>query len=226
MSEKQRRVRSVEEKNDILHVHRYFQREKEIFNEAIKNGKSLSLYLSLYWRKRYYERAVDMSRQFLLKININLTTGSLKSDQLPVNHNRVQERTAQALCIGSTTLKRVLAEEKETGSPQPPKMANCGRKKFKIDCFGEGVIRRAVMEMYARREFPTLDKIHAQLQDDENFPKLSKSTLWSCMKKQLKFKFGRFENKPVIFERDDVTAQRQKYLLFIKKYRRQGYQVI
>jgi hypothetical protein len=45
------------------------------------------------------------------------------------------------------------------------------------------------------------------------------------MKRQLKFKFGKFENKPVIFEQDEITAHRQKYLLFIKKYRRQGYQV-
>jgi len=71
----------------------------------------------------------------------------------------------------------------------------------------------------------TVKKIHGQLIQDPNFPPMSYVTLWKIMKKQLKFKIRKFHNKPVPFERDDISAARHKYLRLIKQYRNSGYEV-
>lgn len=139
-------------------------------------------------------------------------------------YNQVRKRTADALGISETTVSRVISELK-VGELQHPKHSSRGRQKLELDSFSEGVVRRQVMEIYAAKQFPTLKQIHQNLQNDENFPKMSKHTLWRRMKKQLKFKFGRFQGKPVPMERDDIAAQRHHYLRSIKKYRREGYNI-
>ena len=111
-----------------------------------------------------------------------LFIGSLKPNQIPIKYNQVNQRTAQALNVGLSTVKRVLHEFDESGSVQPSKKSKKGRRSIRLDSFDEGVVRRAILAMYSNKTFPTLDNLHAQLQQDENFSKLSKSALWRCYK--------------------------------------------
>jgi len=94
-----------------------------------------------------------------------------------------------------------------------------------VDSFTEGVIRRCILNGYQNKEYMTVRKIHTILKQDPNFPSMGYVTLWKVMKKQLKFKMRKFHNKPVPFERDDISAARHKYLRQIKKYRESGYNV-
>jgi len=94
-----------------------------------------------------------------------------------------------------------------------------------MDSFGEGVIRRTILQGYQDKEYFTIDKLHKKLQDDKNFPKLSKTTLYRIMKRQLKFKFLKFHDKPIPFERNDISAARHKYLRAVRKYRHEDYKV-
>ena len=80
------------------------------------------------------------------------------------------------------------------------------------------------MEFYSKKTFPTLSKIHNQLQDDPNFPRLSITTLWRVMKEQLKFKFVKFEGIWPL-ERPDIVKHRSDYLLKIKELRAKGYKI-
>ena len=145
--------------------------------------------------------------------------------QIPIKYNQTSKRTAAALEVGLTTVQRILKDVRETGAVQPSKKSKTGRRSIVLDSFDEGVIRRAVLTMYSNKTFPTLDSLHATLKEDERFPRMSKQSLWRCCKKQLKFKFGKFQDKPVVMEREDITAHRQRYLLTIKKYRRENYNV-
>ena len=102
---------------------------------------------------------------------------------------------------------------------------NCGQKRLFVDCFAEGVIRRVVLNFYARKIVPSLEKIHHELMADNDFPRLSKTSLWRIMKKQLKFKFVNFNGKPIPLERSDIAAARAHYLKQISYYRRKNYEV-
>jgi hypothetical protein len=101
----------------------------------------------------------------------------------------------------------------------------CFRPKIVVDSFTEGVIRRNILQAYSNKEYLTTKKLHYRLLEDPNFPKMSVSTLWKVMRMQLGFKFLKFHNKPVPFERDDISAARHNYLRSIRNYRTQGYQV-
>lgn len=61
--------------------------------------------------------------------------------------------------------------------------------------------------------------------DDPNFPKMSRSTCYAVMRKQLKFKYKKFNGKPVPFERQDIASARHEYIRKVRYYRKLGYTV-
>src|SRR5689334_20803806 len=99
------------------------------------------------------------------------------------------------------------------------------RKKIVVDSFTEGVIRRKILEHYAKKEFLTMRKLHSILTEDTGFPKMSYVTLWRICKQQLKFKHLKFQSKPIPFEREDITIARHSYLRKVRYFRRLGYKV-
>lgn len=100
------------------------------------------------------------------------------------------------------------------------------RKKIVVDSFTEGVIRRKILEAYAKREVLTSRQLHTLLRTDENFPVMCRQTLLNIMKSQLKFKYVKFHSKPIPFERPDITVARHTYLRKVRHYRSIGYKVI
>jgi len=120
---------------------------------------------------------------------------------------------------------RIKKEEKRWGIPLKPKTGFSGRKKVEVDSFTEGVIRRAVLQFYSQKKYPNVIDLHRYFKEDDNFPSMSRSTLYRIMRRQLKFKFGKFEGKPIPMDRPDIAAHRAKYLRQIKKYRKEGRQV-
>lgn len=123
------------------------------------------------------------------------------------------QRVSKALNVSERTVYNV-ANEERTGQLLNPSenRKRCGRKAVVIDSFTEGVIRRAVLQSYAEKKFPTLTALHATLSSDPNFPEMKRTTLRNIMKNTLKFKYVKTQGKPVPMERVDIAASRADYL--------------
>ncbi|OXA61769.1 Ribosomal RNA small subunit methyltransferase G [Folsomia candida] len=142
------------------------------------------------------------------------------------------QRVSKALNVSERTVYNV-ANEERTGQLLNPSenRKRCGRKAVVIDSFTEGVIRRAVLQSYAEKKFPTLTALHATLSSDPNFPEMKRTTLRNIMKNTLKFKYVKTQGKPVPMERVDIAASRADYLTAnttvrkVKYYRRNGYSI-
>ena len=127
--------------------------------------------------------------------------------------------------MGRRTVQKICKEANVDGILSEPNMANVGRRTVEVDSFTEGVIRRSVLEAYSQKVFPTLDYMHKSRQEDPNFPRMSRTTLHKVMRKQLKFKFGKFNGKPIPMDRPDIAADRASYLRHARRYRQEGYHV-
>jgi hypothetical protein len=81
------------------------------------------------------------------------------------------------------TVKRVLAEEKNTGTLTPPKVPQ--REDLLILDLEEHqkyLIRRTVHQFFFDNLPPTLNLIHAKIQQNEEIPKMSRSKLYKMLK--------------------------------------------
>lgn len=94
-------------------------------------------------------------------------------------------REQLALKSSKRTVANVSAEFSENGAVWPSRKRNSEKKRTHVDSFTEGVIRRCVLSFYITKEFPTVKKIHSRLMEDENFPRICKSTLHNIMNRQL-----------------------------------------
>jgi hypothetical protein len=74
------------------------------------------------------------------------------------------------------TVKRILAEEKNTGTLRPPKVPQ--REDLLISAEHQKyLIRRTVHQFFFDNLPPTLNLIHAKIQQNEEIPKLTRSKL-------------------------------------------------
>ena len=132
-------------------------------------------------------------------IEKSISEGKLKKECIPIQFSNVIKRTAEALGCSCKTIKRVLQEHRKETSEHQTSKRKRGRKEIVVDCFTEGVIRRGILEAYKKNEVITTKVLHTRLQTDENFPRMSCCTLRKIMKKQLKFKFLKFQSKKSVF---------------------------
>ncbi|KAH8026668.1 hypothetical protein HPB51_023908 [Rhipicephalus microplus] len=82
-------------------------------------------------------------------------------------------------------------------------------------------IRLKVHSMYAKREIPTLDSVIRAVNEDDDLPNFTKTTLWRLMK-DIGFTFAKRKRNLALIERSDIIAWRRRYLRTIKKFRGQG----
>ena len=101
-----------------------------------------------------------------------------------------------------------------------------GPKGVVLDDFDEKALGRLVFSFYTRSppELPTFSKIHTEALKIAGFPAISISTLRKMLKKQ-GFAYEERNKKMHVFQREDINAQRHKYLNVIAGYREQGYTV-
>ncbi|KAG0420506.1 hypothetical protein HPB47_003459 [Ixodes persulcatus] len=91
----------------------------------------------------------------------------------------------------------------------------------KHDEFTLNAIRLKVHRKYSEREIPTLDSILEAVNEDDELPDLSKTTLWRFLK-DIGFTFEKRKRRLAPIERSDIIAWRRRYLRAIKEFRRQG----
>ncbi|KAH9360039.1 hypothetical protein HPB48_018477 [Haemaphysalis longicornis] len=85
----------------------------------------------------------------------------------------------------------------------------------KHDNFTVHATRLEVQSMYAKREIPTLDSVRKAVNEDDDLPNFTKTTLWRLMK-DMGFSYDkRIRNLGII-------VWRRRYLRAIKEFRRQG----
>lgn len=141
-----------------------------------------------------------------------------------INVNQVVQRTSECLRISESTVKRVVAEKRNTGTVNSSKPRS-GRRKIEMDEFLQGVIRRNILNFYLEKRFPTITELHHKLEDEAgDIPEFSNSTLLRWVKK-LQFSYKKLNNKPILMEQDSIAAKRADFLYAIKRYRDSGWTI-
>ncbi|KAG0426062.1 hypothetical protein HPB47_026807 [Ixodes persulcatus] len=95
----------------------------------------------------------------------------------------------------------------------------------KHDEFTLNAIRLKVHRKYSEGEIPTLDSILEAVNEDDELPDLSKTTLWRLLK-DIGFTFEKRKRRLSLIERSDIIAWRRRYLRAIKEFRRQGRSIV
>ena len=91
----------------------------------------------------------------------------------------------------------------------------------KFDDMILSAIRRKVHQFFFANELPTLDKVLNEVNNDDDLPTVSRSTLYRIMRK-LNVVYAKRSRKSVLLDRPDWIVCRRKYLLKIKEFRKQN----
>jgi hypothetical protein len=91
---------------------------------------------------------------------------------------KTNRNTSNLIGRSVRTVKRVLAEEKNTGTLRPPKREDL----LILKEHQKYLIRRTVHQFFFDNLPPTLNLIHAKIQQNEEIPKMSRSKLYKMLK--------------------------------------------
>jgi transposase len=134
----------------------------------------------------------------------------------------VVDRVASMSGVSCRSVFNILKEKKTTGVVKSPSKK---RKRIStvssIDDFTKNAIRLKVHQFFFNNEIPTLDKIVQAVNSDHDLPNLSRSAVYKLMK-QLNFVYKCRNRKSILVDRDDIIRWRRKYLMDIRKFRREG----
>lgn len=78
-----------------------------------------------------------------------------------------------------------------------------------------------VHKFYFQNEIPTLDTILNTINEDSDFPSMSRSTLYKTLK-NLGFSYNKRGRNSILLERPDIVVWRRKYLDEVKAARQNG----
>ncbi|XP_076678743.1 uncharacterized protein LOC143374475 [Andrena cerasifolii] len=124
--------------------------------------------------------------------------------------------------VGYRTVVETLKEFKTTGTVTSP-----SKKRVRPDIMQKmsedeiGAIRKHVHAFWERRELPTVPRVLAAIQRDENLPILSQSTLQRLLKK-MNFKYVQRQRNSALIEREDIIRWRRTFITKIREFRAAG----
>ena len=126
--------------------------------------------------------------------------------------------TADALEIGVSTVKRILADYQRDPSlldkPPEPK----GRPQYAVDCSHEEVVRDFIRKANQNGQFITLANIHDLIREKEAGIRFHPATLARTLDRW-GFEFGKGKRSQHLKEKDEMIALRQKYLRRVRANR-------
>ena len=133
--------------------------------------------------------------------------------------------TADALEIGVSTVKRVLANYRRDPSlldkPPEPK----GRPHYAVDCSYEEVVRGFIRKANQNGQFITLANIYDLIREKDASIRFHPATLARTLDRW-GFEFGKGKRSQHLKEKDEIIALRQKYLRRIRANRdNQGFPI-
>ncbi|KAH8031591.1 hypothetical protein HPB51_019212 [Rhipicephalus microplus] len=127
--------------------------------------------------------------------------------------------------ISPRTVAKLKAERLRGPLVSPKKRARevklSSSRTVKHDRLTINAIRLKVHSMYAKREIPTQDSVIRAVNEDDDLPNFTKTTLWR-LRKDMGFTFTKRKRNLALIERSDIIAWCRRYLRAIKKYRGQG----
>ncbi|KAH8036010.1 hypothetical protein HPB51_016314 [Rhipicephalus microplus] len=68
--------------------------------------------------------------------------------------------------------------------------------------------------MYAKRDIPTLDSVIRAVNEDDDLPNFTKTTLWRLMK-DIGFTFAKRKLNLALIERSDIIAWRSRCIIYL-----------
>lgn len=143
----------------------------------------------------------------------------MKLEQPGILKKDVIQKLAQTTGIGSRSIQNTLSEYEKHGI-----VTSANRTKIRIqlqdkfDEFEKNAIRQKVHSFFLNQELPTLDKLLAAINEDEDLPNIKRSSLHKLLK-ILNFKYVKRQRNSYLSERTDLLKWRRDYIMLIKKYR-------
>ena len=129
-------------------------------------------------------------------------------------------RTAQALNVSLSTVKNVLsAANKNQGLVQKSDRKQRGHGIPKVDSHEIAIVRRMIQDAYLRGELVTIRKLLNWL-NEQNISVTHSSLRRGLLRNG--FSFGKVCRRSALKERDDVVANRRKYLAVLRTNREQN----
>lgn len=124
--------------------------------------------------------------------------------------------------VGQKTVERTLAEYKAKGIVSSPNKKKIRKTVIdKTEDFDKNAIIQKVHNFWFNRQIPTLNKILVAVNDDDNLPNFSKTSLRRILK-HLNFEYIKKKRNSALIERNDIVCWRRKYLESIKHDRLSG----
>ncbi|XP_076296113.1 uncharacterized protein LOC143216706 [Lasioglossum baleicum] len=146
----------------------------------------------------------------------------LKQENAGISYKAIIESLTKTTGIGICTVKYAIAEYKSTGAVSSPNMKRrcCSilEKTLEADILA---IRRKVHDFWVRREVPNLDKILQAVNDDEELPSFSRSSLHRLLK-GMEFRFIKRKRNSALIDKQHIVSWRQNYIKNIRELREEG----
>lgn len=126
------------------------------------------------------------------------------------------------LGIGQSTIyNTVLEYQRDKTVSSPNKRKNRQKIAEKIDEFDKYAIRRKIHQFWHNRDLPTLDKVLVAINEEENLPNFSRTSLFRLMK-SMDFVYVKRGRQSALIENMEIIVWRRNYLRQIKQYQGEG----
>ena len=167
----------------------------------------------------------SQTKEFIYRINrYFLQEKANRGPLLPLSQAR--KRTAQAAGISEATVKRICSNANQLcdTAPQQDTPVFSSPKKNRsptvtnFDDFDKCVLRRTILEFYARKEVPTLKKIKEQLHEKIEFSGCLESLRKIVM--EIGFRYKTVNGRAFLLERSDVQGARSNFLQEMQRLKR------
>jgi transposase len=158
----------------------------------------------------------------VVRYHINL----LRDESQRIVFDKVSAMTG----VSVRTIQKIVQEDKEGELSEVKtnrKRTRC-RNNSRDYTYDEGVrigVRRTVHSFFFENIPPTLNRLLPKVNQDENLPNFTRSTMYRLLK-DMNFVYAKRDKSAVLIERPDIIAWRHGYLRAIKQYRAEGYDIV
>lgn len=148
---------------------------------------------------------------------------SLRKDYPEKNVTASVEKCSQMTGVSARTIYRILRENRLKGSVASAKTPP-GRPIKKVDDDIKYAIRRKLHSYFFQNKIPTIDKLLADINNDNDLPNFSRSKFWKILK-ELNIRYLKRNRKSHLIEKTEIVMWRRMYLNAIQKYRAEGREI-
>lgn len=138
-------------------------------------------------------------------------------------------QTAEAVGASYTTVLQVKADYRNGKGLETPRKHRGTERKVtrlqKYDSFTQAAIRRKVHMLYRENDLPTLNKVVSIVNEDDDLPTFSKTTMRRLLL-DIGFKYIKRKRESLLIDREDIVAWRHRYLRSIRDERAKGKTIV